>query len=521
MTGEPPTAEAISSLLDDHELVIASNRQPYSHEYGGGENGDRDVVVQRPAGGLTSALDPVVQSAGGTWVAWASGDADHEVTDEDGRVGVPPESPAYDLRRVRLSDEQVQGYYYGYSNQVLWPICHVDPSKMNAESAFWTQYRSANRKFANAIAEEAVEAVEMSGSAGKSEGEPVVWLQDYHLALAPRMVREKAQDVFCMQFWHIPWPAWDAFQMCPQYEQLLDGLLGNDLLGFHTDRYCQNFLDCAAMISDTMVDRATRSVVYEGHRTFVRSFPLGIDADRRRELANSADATAFWQQFRHQHDLGETLAVGVERLDYTKGIPERLAALEEFWETRPEWRERFTYIQKASESRSQIPEYQELQREVESEIRRLNDRFGTDDWTPIVYLNEFLSPDDLAALYREADLGIVSPRRDGMNLVVKEFVASQVDDPGVLVLSELTGASEELGDEAVTIHPHDTPGFADAIEHALSLPESERARRMRDLERQVRSNDVYAWMTTQFRTVEAIQRGRDVAARSMQRRGHR
>ncbi|WP_227355631.1 alpha,alpha-trehalose-phosphate synthase (UDP-forming) [Haladaptatus salinisoli] len=499
MTGEPPTAETVSTLLEDRELVVVSNRQPYSHEYDG-----NDIAVQRPAGGLTSALDPIVQSAGGTWVAWASGDADDEVTDERGRVGVPPESPAYDLRRVGLSDEQVDGYYYGYSNQVLWPICHVDPAKMNTDPDFWKQYRSANRAFADAVVEE-------------TDDESLVWFQDYHLALAPRMVREE-RDAFCMQFWHIPWPSWDAFQTCPQYEELLDGLLANDLLGFHTHRYCQNFLDCAAMIPDTMVDRATRSVVYDGRRTFVRSFPLGIDADRRRELADSEDATAFWREFRERHDLGETLAVGVERLDYTKGIPERLAALEEFWETRPEWRERFTYVQKASESRSRIPEYRELQAEVEAEIERLNDRFGTDEWTPVVYLNEFLPPEGLAALYREADLAIVSPLRDGMNLVVKEFVASQVDDPGVLVLSELAGANEELGDEAVSVHPRDTPGFADAIERALSLPESERARRVRDLEREVRSNDVYAWMTAQFRTVEAIRRGRDVAARSQQRK---
>ncbi|WP_435159632.1 alpha,alpha-trehalose-phosphate synthase (UDP-forming) [Haladaptatus sp. DFWS20] len=499
MTGERPTAETVSSILGDRELVVASNRQPYSHEYE-----DEEIVVNRPAGGLTSALDPVVQSAGGTWVAWASGDADGEVTDDDGRVGVPPENPAYDLRRVSLSDEQVDGYYYGYSNQVLWPICHIDPSKMNARADFWQHYRDANRKFADAIADEA-------------NGESVVWLQDYHLALVPRMVRETRPDVFCMQFWHITWPSRDAFQTCPQYRQLLDGLLANDLIGFHTDQYCQNFLDCAAMLPDARVDRATRSVVYDGRRTFVRSFPLGIDATQRRQLAISSADNEFWHEFKDEHDLGDTLALGIERLDYTKGIPERLAALEHLWETRPEWQGELTYVQKASESRSQIPEYQALQDFVESEIQRLNERFGTDNWTPVVYLNEYLPKDGLATLYREADLGIVSPRRDGMNLVAKEFVASQVDDPGVLLLSELTGAAEELGDEAILVHPHDTPGFADAIESALSLPEPERSRRMNDLERLVHSNDVYAWMNAQFRTVKAIQRGRDVAAKSVKR----
>ncbi|WP_423743250.1 trehalose-6-phosphate synthase (plasmid) [Haladaptatus sp. SPP-AMP-3] len=500
MTGDGPTAETVSSLLGDRELIVASNRQPYSHER---ENGE--VVVNRPAGGLTSALDPVMQSAGGTWVAWGSGDADFDVADEDGRVGVPPESPTYDIRRVELTDEQVEGYYYGYSNQVLWPICHIDPAKMNADTAFWEHYQRANRAFADAIADETTE-------------ESVVWFQDYHLGLAPRMVREERPDAFCMQFWHITWPSWDAFQACPHYEQLLDGLLANDLVGFHTERYCQNFLDCAAMLSGTRVDRATRSVVYEGGRTFVRPFPLGIDADNRQELADSAETTAFWESFRREHDVGETVAVGVERLDYTKGIPERLTALERFWERHPEWRGEFTYVQKASESRSQIDAYGELQAEVESEIERINERFGTDDWTPVVYLNEHLPKEGLAALYREADLGIVSPRRDGMNLVAKEFVASQVDEPGVLLLSELTGASEELGDEAVTVHPHHTNEFVDAIERALSLPESERERRMHDLRKQVHSNDVYAWMNAQFRTIEAIRRGREVAAKSPQRR---
>ncbi len=496
MTGEQPTAETVSSLVGDHKLVVASNRQPYSHE-----REDGDIVVNSPAGGLTSALDPVMQSTGGTWVAWGSGSADFDVSDANGRVGVPPESPAYEIRRVELSDDQVEKYYYGYSNQVLWPICHIDPTKMNATDSFWNHYQQANRAFADAIIDE-------------TDDDSVIWFQDYHLALAPRLVREERPNTFCMQFWHITWPSWDTFQSCPQYEQLLDGLLANDLLGLHTERYCQNFLDCAAMLPDVRVDRATRSVVYDEHRTFVRPFPLGIDAKERQELAKSPEATEFWNEFRAEHAVGETLAIGVERLDYTKGIPERLSALERFWERHPEWRGEFTYIQKATESRSQIDAYQELQQRVESDIERINDRFGTDDWTPIVYLTAHLPKEGLAALYREADLGIVTPRRDGMNLVAKEFVASQVAEAGVLLLSELAGANDELGDEAVSVHPHDTKGFVDAIEEALSLPREERERRMYGLKKQVCSNDVYAWMNAQFRTIEAIRRGREIAAES-------
>jgi len=495
MTGESPTTEDVSSLVEDRNLVVVSNREPYSHEYDDGE-----VTVSRPAGGLTSALDPVMQSVGGTWVAWASGDADDVTSDEEGRVGVPPESPAYTLRRVPLSDEQVDGYYYGYSNQVLWPACHIDTAKMNAKGEFWDHYQTANRSFADAVAAEAGD-------------DPIVWFQDYHLALAPKLVREQRPDAFCMQFWHVPWPSRDAFQAAPQYEQLLEGLLGNDLLGVHTDRYCRNFLDCAAALSGATVDRATRSVVYDGHRTFVRPFPLGVDADHRRDLARSEESKAFWRSFRDRHDLdGTHVALGVERLDYTKGIPERLAALERLWETRPEWRDELTYVQKASESRSRIPAYQRLQDEVRGEVARINDRFGTDDWQPIVYVEDHLPQAGLAALYREADLCLVSALRDGMNLVAKEYVASQVDDPGVLLLSELAGASEKLGDDVLTIHPRDTDGFADAIERGLQLPADERERRMGELKRQVHANDVYEWLAAQFRTVKAIQRGRERAA---------
>ncbi|WP_440007882.1 alpha,alpha-trehalose-phosphate synthase (UDP-forming) [Halomicrococcus sp. SG-WS-1] len=494
MTGNAPTTEQVSSLLDDRDLVVVSNREPYSHEYEDGE-----VTVSRPAGGLTSALDPVMQSVGGTWIAWGSGDADHAVTDEDGRVGVPPESPAYTLRRVPLSDERVEGYYYGYSNQVLWPVCHLDTAKVNARDEFWQQYREANRAFADAVC-------------GEAGDDPVVWFQDYHLALAPRFVKANRPDAFCMQFWHIPWPSRDVFRACPQYERLLEGLLGNDLVGVHTDAYCRNFLDCAAALPGATVDRATRSVVYDGHRTFVRPFPLGVDAEHHRDLARSDAASRFWREFGDRHGLADVaVALGVERLDYTKGIPERLAALERLWETRPAWRGELTYVQKASVSRGEIPAYQRLQERVRSEVERINDRFATDDWQPVVYVEDHLPQTGLAALYREADLCLVSALRDGMNLVAKEFIASQVQDPGVLVLSELTGASEELGEEALTIHPRDTHGFADAIERGLRLPSDDRGRRMCELQRQVHASDVYAWLDAQFRTVRAIRRGRQRA----------
>jgi trehalose 6-phosphate synthase len=505
-------AETVTALCDDRELVVVSNRQPYSHTTEDGE-----IAVDRPAGGLTAALDPVMQSAAGTWVAWGDGDADREVVSTEDTVAVPPEDPAYDLRRVWLTDEQIEGYYRGYSNRVLWPLCHLDTAKMNPREEFWRAYRETNTEFADAI----LDSTDGQGS------DPVIWFQDYHLALAPREVRDSRPEAFLAQFWHIPWPSWDVFRTCPQYEALLDGLLANDLLGFHTDQYYRNFLDCVDAATDARVDRSSWSVSYRGERTFVRSFPLGIDASRQAELAESgaeltesgvdggdgsteSDPDDWWTSFRGAHDIGpdDTLAVGVERLDYTKGIEQRLAALERFWEDSPEWRGDLTYVQKGTESRSGIEAYDRLQDRVAADIERINDRFGTDDWTPIVYVTDYVPEEGLAALYREADLGVVTPIRDGMNLVAKEFVAAQTRDPGVLVLSELAGATEQLGEEAVLVHPHDTAGFADAIDDALSLSRVDRRQRIADLQREVHAEDVFAWLESTFETAAAIERGR-------------
>ncbi|WP_115865529.1 alpha,alpha-trehalose-phosphate synthase (UDP-forming) [Halorussus litoreus] len=493
-------AETVAEFCDDRELVVVSNRQPYSHYCEGGE-GNREsgeVRVDRPAGGLTAALDPVMQRVEGTWVAWGDGDADREVVGPDDAVTVPPEDPSYDLRRVWLDDEQVEGYYRGYSNQVLWPLCHLDTAKVDARESFWNEYRETNDDFAEAVIESTTD-------------EPVVWFQDYHLALAPRRVRDERPNAFLAHFWHVPWPSWDVFQAAPQYEQLLDGLLANDLVGFHTDQYCRNFLDCVEAATDARVDRGSRSVSYRGKRTFVQSFPLGIDASRQAELAESDAADEWWGEFSAAHGLagsGTALAVGVERLDYTKGIEERLAALERLWETYPERRGDLTYVQKGTESRSGIDAYDDLQDRVDGEIERINDRFGTDDWTPIVSLTDHLPEAGIAALLREADVGLVTPVQDGMNLVAKEFVAAQTRDPGVLVLSELAGASEQLGDGATLIHPRDAAGVADAIDESLSLSRRERQQRIADLQRAVHAEDVFAWLESTFETAAAIERGR-------------
>ncbi|ELY36502.1 alpha,alpha-trehalose-phosphate synthase (UDP-forming), partial [Halalkalicoccus jeotgali] len=453
-----PLSETVLEGLAERDLVVVSNRQPYAHNRDDGE-----ITVSRPAGGLTAGIDPVMQRTEGTWIAWGDGDADFEVA-EEGRVRVPPDDPSYTLSRVELSETDLERYYYGYSNQALWPLCHGMIYPVRCDGRDFERYRAVNRRFGEAVVEESDE-----GS--------LIWFQDYHFGLAPRFVRQEMPEALLTQFWHIPWPAPKTFAVCPQADALLDGLLANDLLVFHVAEYVENFLECvASVLSEATVDREDGTVEYDGSTTTIQSFPLGIDAERTESLASES---GVWTDLAERYGIdGQTVALGVDRLDYTKGIPERIDAIERFFEEYPGRRGEFTYVQNGSASRSEIESYEYLQQRVDTAIERVNRRFGTATWKPIVRIDEMLPEEELYALYRHSDLALVSALRDGMNLVAKEYVASQVDDDGVLVLSEFAGAHEELGDGAVTINPFDTQSFAEAIDRALSLPTEERNERM-------------------------------------------
>lgn len=480
--------ETPTSLLDGDRLVVVSNRQPYKHTYG-----DDGIAVDRPAGGLTAGLDPVVQRTGGTWIAWGDGEADSEAIDENGCVRVPPEDPAYTLALLSLSETEVAGYYYGYSNQVLWPMCHGGIWQTEFAEDHWEMYQGVNRTFADAVIDRASE-------------DSIIWFQDYHLACAPRRVRKAAPEAFLMHFWHITWPGWDTFRSLPHRKSILTGLLGNDLIGFHVDRYCENFLNCVdRALVDATVDHDAWTVRYDDQITTVRAFPLGVDAAAIEQSAESVDA-AQRRAFAQEYGIPTTgqVALGVDRLDYTKGIPKRIKALEHLWETRPEYQKELTYVQKSEESRSVIPNYQDLQDRVDESIARVNDRFGTNDWQPIVRIDEFLPRDELMGLYRLGDVMLVSALRDGMNLVAKEYVAAQVDDEGVLVLSDQAGAHDELGDHAVTINPHNVERFADAIEEALTQSDVDQRWRMAQLRERTFTYDLDAWMTDIFETVARL-----------------
>ncbi|WP_306059248.1 alpha,alpha-trehalose-phosphate synthase (UDP-forming) [Natronococcus wangiae] len=494
-------------------LIVVSNRQPYRHEYeddgpetaadadgtAGGSTGgaaERSIAVDEPAGGLTAGLDPIVQEANGTWIAWGDGGADFDVTDENDCVTVPPGEDAYTLHRIDLSEEAVDSYYYGFSNQVLWPLCHEFPDLIEDDdwSNDFAWYRTVNERFADAVAEHATD-------------ESVVWIQDYHFALAPRMIRERVPtEATIAHFWHIPWPTPQTFARCPNGEQILEGLLGNDLLGFHVEQYATLFLDAVEeFLTDAVVDRDESLVRYDGTTTQLVTSAMGIDAESYDRDARSVDderATSLLERYDIPADT--TLALGFDRLDYSKGIPERLSAIERFLERSPERHGEFTFFQKATPSRTGIPAYQRLGELVRSEVERINTRFGTDDWQPIVYTEDYVPHEDLCALYRRADVMVISPLLDGMNLVAQEYVASSVDGDGVLLLSDRTGAHERLGATTLTIDPTDTDAFATQLETALSMPAEERHRRMNALRNRVFDADLGSWMRSQFEEIRRV-----------------
>jgi trehalose 6-phosphate synthase len=457
--------------------VVVSNREPYAHERRNGK-----IEIDRPAGGLTSAIDPVLQSVGGTWIAWGHASADRETVDDNDRVRVPPENPAYTLRRLWLNEEEIKNYYLGYSNQALWPLCHNVLEHVRFSDRHWQFYRSVNRKFAQAINDEV------------DERETMVWIQDYHLALASRYLRPRRSDVVLSQFWHIPWPAWETFRVCPQKVELLEGLLGNDLLGFHLDTFVNNFLQACVLQLDAFVDWGKRSIVYQGHMTAVRAFPISIDVHYFDSMARSEVTQAGMERIRTKYRLeGQKVGIGVDRLDYSKGILERLDALRLLFERHPELVGKFTFLQVAAPSRSEIPAYQRLGEKVDQKIEELNELLGTDDWRPVIYVNEPVPQEQLVALYRLADVVVISSVQDGMNLVVKEFIASQGQDPGAVCLSEFAGAAEEM-DHSIRINPFHTEGFADDLYRAIRLSTKERRKRMARMKSALRQHTIYTWM---------------------------
>lgn len=468
--------DMVRQRLGDLKVVVVANREPYIHTY----DGDDDVRCIRPASGLTTALDPVMRVCGGVWVGHGSGDADWTVVDKRNRVAVPPEDPSYTLRRVWLTKPEEQGYYYGFSNQALWPLCHVSYTRPRFSLEDWEQYRRVNQKFADAILDEV-------------EDEPaLVFVQDYHFALLPRMLKNVRSDLVVAHFWHIPWPNPEVFRVCPWADEILDGLLGNDLLSFHIQYHCNNFLETVDRTLESRIDQEDFSVNRAGQTTIVRPHPISIDPDLvLATLPDDLDEAEYRlrRKLRLPH---EQILVGVDRVDYTKGLPERFAAIDRLLTVYPELKGQFSFVQVGAPSRTHIPAYRQLNDKLEGLVEEINWRHSQGSWRPIVFLNEHFGSREVFTLYRIAAGCVVSSLHDGMNLVAKEFVAARYDLQGVLVLSRFTGASRELTD-AVLVNPYAIDEMAEALHTALSMPSDEQQQRMARMREAVEDNNIYRW----------------------------
>jgi alpha,alpha-trehalose-phosphate synthase [UDP-forming] len=459
--------------LEDSRLFVVSNREPYQHVQ---RNGSFEILI--PASGLVTAMEPVLRACSGTWIAHGAGDADRLTVDAHDRLAVPPDEPQYTLRRVWLTPEQEERYYYGFSNEGLWPLCHIAHTRPIFRSEDWEAYRDVNATFARAVLEE-ITGVDR----------PTVLIQDYHFALLPKLIKEKRPDARVAIFWHIPWPNPEAFGICPWRAQLLEGLLGADLVGFHTQSHCNNFLDTIDRTLESRIEWERFAVNRGGHITRVRPFPISVEFKDSPETADMPERPALLKKLDLEFDY---LGVGVDRLDYTKGIPERFRGIERFLEKYPSYQGRFTFVQIGAPSRIHIGRYQGLIEEVESEVERINRRFQARRWKPILFLKRHHDHHEIEPFYRFADLCLVTSLHDGMNLVAKEFVASRVDGSGALILSVFTGASRELQD-ALIVNPYDIEQLADAIRRAIEMNPRERRDRMRRMRRIVKQQNIYRW----------------------------
>lgn len=468
--------EVVKEKIGSHKFLVVSNREPYIHTYS--ENGIRYYT---PASGMTVALDPVMKACGGTWIAHGSGEADRDVVDNRDCVQVPPDSPCYTLKRVWLTKEEEEKFYYGYSNEGLWPLCHIVHVRPNFRQNDWEVYKSINEKFATAVLEEM----------GDEQG--FVFIQDYHFALLAKLIKDRRPDIIVAQFWHIPWPNQEAFRVCPQAEELLWGLLGNDILGFHIRHHCLNFLDSVDRFLEVRVDRERLSVFKDCRETKVRAYPISIDFDSIESTAQRQDIEKRKSYLKEDFRIRKRfLAVGIDRMDYTKGILERFDAIDRFLEKYPEFVGNFIFLQIGPLSRIHIPKYRTYNDDIYHRMLDINEKWKMKDWQPIILHKKHLGLEDILIYYLAADICIVSSIHDGMNLVAKEFVASRSDEKGVLILSKFAGAAREL-EQALLINPIAKEQFADAIKQALEMPLAEQTERMRKMREIVKENNIYYW----------------------------
>ena len=486
----PWTAERlkqfVKNTLQERRIVVVSNREPYIHTKVGNK-----INYYSPASGMVTAIEPIMQACGGAWIAHGSGDADKLVVDKDNRLQVPPDEPKYTLQRVWLTEEEEKGHYYGFSNEGLWALCHIAHTRPIFRKEDWEEYKKVNGKFAQAVLLEI-----------RNLQKPIIFIQDFHFALLPRMIKISRPDATIGLFWHVPWVSAESFSICPWKKELLDGMLGADIVGFHTQLHCNNFIETVGRELESLIDFERFTITRNEHVSFIKPFPISIAFFNGYEY-QARDKEEKDNSQKLLKNLGvETkhVGVGVDRLDYTKGILERLKAIEIFLKKYPSYQGHFTFIQIAAPSRSKIKKYREFAQEVEKEVERINALFNAKGWKPIVLIERHHNHEEINQFYKLADFCLVTSLHDGMNLVAKEFVASRSDEKGVLILSQFTGASRELKD-ALIVNPYNGEQTAEAIHTALEMPPSEQTKRMKKLRETVKNHNVYRWSAEFLKTM--------------------
>lgn len=472
---ETKLRDLVLAKMGENSLYVVSNREPYMHVI---EDTTGNARCIKPASGVVTAIDPILKACGGTWIAHGSGNADRKFVNSKNKLAVPPDDNRYILKRVWLTKSEEEGYYYGFSNEGLWPLCHITHTRPIFREPDWQMYKKVNQKFADAILEEL------------PAKNPFVFIQDYHFTLLPKMIKEKQPNATIALFWHIPWPNPEIFATCPYQKEILDGMLDSDLIGFHVQFHCNNFLDTANRFLESRVDTEKFSIVRAGKETFVRAFPISVDSCMGEDInRHSAKIEELSKEFELDDKI---VAVGVERIDYTKGLVEKMYAVDRFLEKYPQYRGKFVLIQLAAPSRAHIKRYHDLMGEIEEAVEKVNWKHSDGNWKPIIYLKKHFSPEEIKPYYALANICVVSALHDGMNLVAKEYVISNKKLDGVLILSRFTGAARELTD-AVQINPYSVEEFADAVKFAVEMPVDERKRRMDNMRKIVTENNIYRW----------------------------
>lgn len=483
--------EFVNQILHERKIVVVSLSEPYNHV----KNGN-DISTIIPAGGLVTAIEPIMQACGGTWIAAGGrGDADRIVVDAHDRVGVPPDEPKYTLRRVWLPEEDARRNSAGFCNEGMWALFHQAYNRPIFRKEDWEAYKKVNGKFAEVVLEEI-----------KDLKRPLIFIQDFQFTLLPSMLKKARPDATVGVFWHIPWVSPESFSICPWKKEILRGMLGADMLGFHIPLHCNNFIESVNRELESLIDYGDAIITHEDHTTFIKPFPVSV------AFYNHADDQGDIKQKKEEREhvlkeFGVTctyIGMGAERLDYTKGILERLTGIEIFLEKYPQYRGDFTFIQIASPSRTATARYRQLAEQVQEEVERINALFQTRNWKPIIYLNRYHTHEEINRIYRIANVCLVTSLHDGMNLVAKEFVAARSDEKGVLILSQFAGAARELKD-ALIINPYNGEQTAEAIHAALAMPFSEQMRRMKKLRETVRNYNVYRWAAEYLKTMVSIE----------------